>query len=149
MVYNPYCFGAFCCLLLSDAKVTTYRSASLSSFGFTVRGSGDSSFSVSARTNPQVFYYRFASVPLTRSDMTHWSFKAISPVFGPAGTVIGIDVTWAYSNHYKRQKYSHRWENHHKITIGPVYDGVAGGSPDDKITHVSKPYLYIDPGVHG
>ncbi len=64
--------------------------------------SGSPIESVSCRTNPQVFFYRYALAP-SRGDRTDvdprdWIFKKIEG--GPRGTIVVLDVSWTYSKHY-------------------------------------------------
>ena len=111
---------------------------------------GEDNTWASGRTNPQYFYYRRAYITgwmgNRKPDTTHWILK---PAAGN-GTLIMLDVSWAYSDRYQRQKY-YRYlrPHHHTLIFAPVYDGVAGGSPDDVITRVSSPYLTFDAGIHG
>lgn len=64
------------------------------------------------------------------------------------GTHIAIDVTRKYTDHYRRKMYRHVQEDHQDRIFAPVYDAVAGGSPDDVVTHISEPYFTYDSGNH-
>jgi hypothetical protein len=86
------------------------------------------------------YVYRFASVPLIYSlgkldkdgkpDTIHWETKepSGSEKAPSSGTLILVDVIWTYAKG------------------GNKDDNV--GNPDDKITHISKPYLIFDIGIH-
>ena len=119
-----------------------------------VRSLGAKVHSVSERVNPQEFYYRFAHAPhgleFGRSRKGQWRFGKW--VFGREqrfGGLVMIKVTWRYSNNRAREDYRTETWFGHKVITAPVYDGVAGGSPDDVVRRISKPYLDFEPGSHG
>ena len=89
-----------------------------------------------------------AGVPFfqLQAGTTKWVVK---PMDGPSGTVVVLIVSWKYSNRYQHNQYYRVRKGSHEVTYAPVYDGVAGGSPDDVITKVGPPYLTFDLGVKG
>lgn len=92
--------------------------------------SGGTEPTVSGRINPQTFIWRSHDSAAT-------------------GTPVAVKITWKYTNHFNRSAYhTVKWKGR-KIVYAPVFDGVAGGSPDDVVVHVSESFLVIDPGISG
>jgi len=92
--------------------------------------------SLMGRSNPQIMFYRFAH---TDGLLDRWTFSQFQR--NGLGTFIAVDITWRYSESYNHKSNVTKFQGSQRIVYAPAYDGVAGGSADDVVVKISKPYI--------
>ena len=126
-----------------------------SDFGIVTRLRGSDAH-LTQRRNPQEMRYRFASVRLelvsgrkvSYFKFGKWEYDKNRDVSeATQGAVLVVKITWRYTNHWKHNQYRKAKWFGHTVTEAPFYDFTAGGSPDDVVVRVSKPYLEFDTGI--